>query len=50
MKRMQMLMPALIVSATMLAADVKTNLEKAFKNPQLKERAARDIEFAGYEF
>ena len=25
MKRMQMLMPALIVSATMLAADVKTN-------------------------
>ena len=30
--------------------DVKKYLEKAFKNPSLKERAARDVEFAGYEF
>jgi len=29
---------------------VKKNLEKAFRRPDLKERAARDIEFAGYEF
>ena len=31
------------------AEDVKTCLEKAYKNPDLKERAARDIEFAGYQ-
>ena len=41
---------AIIAARQGKAADVKTNLEKAFKNPQLKERAARDIEFAGYEF
>ena len=29
---------------------VKEFLEKAFKNASLKERAARDVEFAGYEF
>ena len=32
------------------AAGVKANLENAFKNKALEERAARDIEFAGYEF
>ncbi|MBR4740262.1 MAG: tetratricopeptide repeat protein, partial [Bacteroidales bacterium] len=32
------------------ADDVKKYLEKAFRKPELKERAARDIEFAGYEF
>lgn len=32
------------------AADVKKYLEKAFKSPALKERAANDIEFAGYDF
>ena len=32
------------------ADDVKACLEKAFANPDLKERAARDIELAGYEF
>ena len=30
------------------ADGVKTNLEKAFKNPALKARAAKDIEFAAY--
>ncbi len=30
------------------ADGVKSNLEKAFKNPALKERAAKDIEFAAY--
>ena len=30
------------------ANGVKSNLEKAFKNPALKERAAKDIEFAAY--
>ena len=29
--------------------DVKTCLENAYKNPALKARAARDIEFAGYQ-
>jgi tetratricopeptide (TPR) repeat protein len=29
---------------------VKSALEKAFADPDLKERAARDVEFAGYEF
>ena len=32
------------------AEGVKSNLEAAFKNPSLKERAALDIEFAGYQF
>ena len=30
------------------AEGVKTNLENAFKNKAFKERAATDIEFAGY--
>ena len=32
------------------SAGVKENLEQAFKNQDLKERAARDVEFTGYEF
>lgn len=32
------------------AEGVKKNLEKAFRKAELKERAAKDIEFAGYEF
>ena len=32
------------------SAGVKSNLEKAFRNASLKERAARDVEFAGFEF
>ena len=32
------------------AEGVKKNLEKAFRSAELKERAMRDIEFAGYEF
>ena len=32
------------------AEGVKKNLEKAFRKADLKERAAKDIEFAGYEF
>ena len=32
------------------AQGVKENLERAFASPAWKERAARDIEFAGYEF
>ena len=32
------------------SAGVKSNLEYAFKNESLKERAARDVEFTGYEF
>ena len=40
-----------IIAARQGNADkVKENLEKAFRNPSLKERAARDIEFAGYQF
>ena len=40
-----------IISARQGDADgVKKNLEKAFRNAALKERAAKDIEFAGYEF
>ena len=31
------------------AAGVKANLEKAYKNKDLKARAANDIEFAGYD-
>lgn len=32
------------------AEGVKKNLERAFRKAELKERAAKDIEFAGYEF
>ena len=32
------------------SAGVKSFLEKAFANESLKERAARDVEFTGYEF
>ena len=40
-----------IIAARQGDADgVKSNLEVAFKNESLKERAARDIEFAGYQF
>ena len=40
-----------IIAARQGEADqVKTCLERAFRNSALKERAARDIEFAGYEF
>ena len=41
---------AIVAARQGKAADVKANLEKAFKNASLKERAARDIEFAGFEF
>ena len=41
---------AIAAARTGKAADVKSFLEKAFANPELKERAARDVEFAGYEF
>ena len=41
---------AIVAARQGKAADVKANLEKAFKNASLKERAARDVEFAGYEF
>ena len=41
---------AIVAARQGKAADVKTNLEKAFKNASLKERAVNDIEFAGYEF
>ena len=41
---------AIIAARQGKADDVKKNLEKAFRKPELKERAARDIEFAGYEF
>ena len=40
-----------IIAARQGNADgVKSNLEAAFRNESLKERAARDIEFAGYQF
>lgn len=40
-----------IISAREGDADgVSANLEKAFRNEDLKKRAATDIEFAGYEF
>ena len=40
-----------IISARQGKADeVSKNLERAFRNPDLKERASRDIEFAGYSF
>ena len=39
-----------VAAANGKADDVKKNLEKAFRKPELKERAARDIEFAGYTF
>ena len=41
---------AIIAARQGKADEVKKDLEKAFKNPALKERAARDIEFVGYEF
>ena len=41
---------AIIAARQGKADDVKKNLEKAFRKPELKERAARDIEFTGYEF
>ena len=41
---------AIIAARQGRADDVKKNLEKAFKKAELKERAARDIEFAGYTF
>jgi len=40
-----------VIAARQGDADgVASNLEKAFKDESLKERAATDIEFAGYEF
>ena len=41
---------AIIAARQGNAEGVKSNLELAFKNPSLKERADRDIEFAGYQF
>lgn len=41
---------AIIAARQGNAEGVKTNLEKAFKSQALKERAANDIEFAGYTF
>lgn len=41
---------AIIAARQGNAEGVKTNLEKAFKSKALKERAANDIEFAGYTF
>ena len=41
---------AIIAARQGNAEGVKANLEKAFKSPALKERAAKDIEFAGYTF
>ncbi len=41
---------AIICARQGKADGVKTNLEKAFRNESLRKRAARDIEFAGYEF
>ena len=41
---------AIIAARQGNADNVKTYLEKAFRNASLKERAARDVEFAGYEF
>lgn len=32
------------------SAGVKSNLEEAFKDASLKDRAARDVEFTGYQF
>ena len=40
---------AIISARSGNAEGVKENLEKAFSDPALKERATRDIEFAGYE-
>ena len=40
---------AIIAARQGQASEVKTCLERAFKKAELKERAARDIEFAGYE-
>ena len=41
---------AIIAARQGNAEGVKANLEKAFKSQALKERAANDIEFAGYTF
>ena len=41
---------AIIAARQGKAAEVKTFLERAFKNPDLEKRAATDIELAGYEF
>ena len=41
---------AIIAARQGKADEVKKCLEKAFRKPELKERAARDIEFVGYEF
>ena len=41
---------AIIAARQGNAEGVKTNLEKAFKSQALKDRAASDIEFAGYTF
>ena len=41
---------AIIAARQGNADNVKKFLEKAFKNADLKERAARDVEFTGYEF
>ena len=41
---------AIVAARQGQSEEVKKCLEKAFRNPDLKARAARDIEFAGYEF
>ena len=41
---------AIIAARTGDSAKVKEYLEKAFKKADLKERAATDVEFSGYEF
>ena len=41
---------AIIAARQGKAAEVKTFLERAFRNPDLQKRAATDIELAGYEF
>ena len=41
---------AIIAARQGEASQVKAFLERAFQNPSLKERAATDIEFAGYTF
>ncbi len=39
---------AIIAARKGNTAEVKSNLERAFKNAELKARAAKDIEFASY--
>ena len=41
---------AIIAARQGKPAEVKTFLERAFRNPDLQKRAATDIELAGYEF